>query len=176
MKTPLLLLLITVLQPVFGQSCPYNNALAKNGTCVQCAVLEFPNDTNCVPYSSRSAKMAADRAAPVDSGNTAWMLTASALVMVMTPALGMFYAGLVGENNVLNTMLMSIVSIAIVTVSWVLFGYSFAFGPGNGRFGMGEWAALNEVGMTPSAVYGINIPHVIFIAFQCMFAQIKRLP
>jgi len=107
-----------------------------------------------------------------DHGNTAWMLAASAFVMIMTPAVGFFYAGLAGEKSAANTILMSFITVAIVTVQWFLFGYSFAFGPGNGWFGSFQWGALNNVGFTPSGAYGYNIPHVVYCVFQCMFAQI----
>ena len=107
-----------------------------------------------------------------DHGNTAWMLAASAFVMIMTPAVGFFYAGLAGRESAANTILMSFITVGIVTVQWFLFGYSFAFGPGTAGWGSFQWGALNDVGFAPSGAYGYNIPHVLYCVFQCMFAQI----
>ena len=155
-------------------NCPYNYAQLPNGSCVTCETWQYPGPGgHCIAYPSHADKLAGDRAMPIDNGNTAWMLAATALVFMMTPGLGFFYAGLAGENTAINTMMMSLVSIAITTVSWVLFGYSFAYSStGNGRFGSGDWAALQGIGKLPSPVYGTNIPHSLFAAFQCMFAQI----
>lgn len=140
-----------------------------------CAVNEFTNSTgSCVPYESRLAKAAAlegDQAA-LNSGNIAWMLAATALVMIMTPGLGLFYAGLSGERSAANTILMSFVSMAIVSVQWFLFGYSFAFAPNLPGWGSFAWACLLPIGMKPSGLYGYGIPHLLFVAFQCQFAQI----
>jgi Amt family ammonium transporter len=155
-----------------AETCPYNNAQFDNGTCMPCGGLQYPEGDHCVNYKSKKAKLAGDFAATLDTGNTAWMLASSALVMIMTPALGFFYAGLAGEENAINTMMMSIVSITIVTLSWVLFGYSFAFGPGNGRFGSTDYVAMHNLGELISPAYGVNVPQVIYVAFQCMFAQI----
>jgi len=100
------------------------------------------------------------------------MLAGSALVMIMTPGLGFFYAGLVGEETAANTIMMSMVSVALVSVQWLFFGYSFAFGPGTPGFGTFEWAAFLGVGEAPSGAYGSAIPHLVYAIFQCMFAQI----
>jgi Amt family ammonium transporter len=154
--------------------CPYNNALLLNGTCVPCGTWQYPTSAGqCVNYASKGDKLGADIGRRIDSGDTAWMLVASALVFMMTPGLGFFYAGLAGENTAINTMMMSLVSIAISTVSWVLFGYSFAYSSlGNDSWGGGDWAALVRVGKSPSGSYGTGIPHVLFAVFQCMFAQV----
>lgn len=92
--------------------------------------------------------------------------------MIMTPGLGLFYAGLSGAESAANTILMSYVAMAVVTVQWFLFGYSFAFGPGTEGFGSFAWGGMTDVTLAPSAVYGWNIPHLLWCIFQCMFAQI----
>ena len=106
----------------------------------------------------------------IDTGDTAWMLVATALVLMMTPALGLFYAGLVRSKNTLNTFMMSIAAIAIATVSWAAIGYSLAFdgdGPLIGGFGH---AFMSGVGFEPRA--GTTIPHLVFFAFQATFCII----
>ncbi len=106
----------------------------------------------------------------IDTGDTAWMLMATALVLMMTPALGLFYAGLVRSKNTLNTFMMSIASMAIATVSWTAIGYSLAFdgdGPLIGGFGH---AFLSGVGFEPRP--GTTIPHLLFFAFQASFCII----
>jgi Amt family ammonium transporter len=106
----------------------------------------------------------------IDSGDTAWMLAATALVLLMTPALGLFYAGLVREKNTLNTFMMSIGAIAIALVTWCLVGYSLAF-DGDGKILGGlHNAFLNDVGFTPRD--GTTIPHLVFFAFQATFCII----
>src|SRR5215218_9699352 len=106
-------------------------------------------------------------AAAVDSGDTAWMLAATALVILMTPALGLFYAGLVREKNTLNTFMMSIAALAVATVAWAVIGYSFAFDDGNGIIGGFGHAFLQGVDFTPRE--GSTIPHLLFFAFQASF-------
>src|SRR5215211_7834110 len=115
----------------------------------------------------------------LDSGNIAWMLTASALVLFMTPGLGFFYGGLTRNKNVLGTIMQSFITTGIVAVLWVLVGYSLAFGPdqGLGLIGNFKWAGLDGVtgaigGPREGANYGLNIPHLLFMAFQMMFAII----
>ena len=78
----------------------------------------------------------------VDTGDTAWMLIATALVILMTPALGLFYAGLVREKNTLNTFMMCIAALAVATVTWAAIGYSFAFSEGNGIIGGFDYVFL----------------------------------
>jgi ammonium transporter, Amt family len=107
----------------------------------------------------------------VDTGDTAWMLAATALVILMTPALGLFYAGLVRSKNTLNTFMMCIAALAVATVTWAAIGYSFAFSEGNGIIGGFDYAFLKDVTFTP-----INedstIPHLVFFAFQASFCII----
>src|SRR5687768_15149903 len=103
----------------------------------------------------------------IDTGDTAWMLIATALVIMMTPALGLFYAGLVREKNTLNTFMMCIAALAVATVTWAAVGYSFAFDEGNAIIGGFDHAFLNGVGFEPRE--GSTIPHLLFFAFQASF-------
>ncbi|MEA2466406.1 MAG: ammonium transporter, Amt family [Thermoleophilaceae bacterium] len=106
-------------------------------------------------------------AAQVDSGDTAWMLAATALVILMTPALGLFYAGLVRSKNTLNTFMMCIAALAVATIAWALVGYSLAFdGDGSIVGGFGH-AFLQDVTFVPRD--GTTIPHLVFFAFQASF-------
>lgn len=108
----------------------------------------------------------------ISAGDTAWMLVATALVMFMTPGLGLFYGGMVRTKNVLGTIMQSFMCLGIVSVLWVLFGYSISFGPDLGGFiGSLDWAGLVGVGDKPGP-YSDKIPHLLFCAFQLMFAII----
>ncbi len=114
----------------------------------------------------------------IDSGNTAWVLAASALVLFMTPGLGFFYGGLTRNKNVLATIMQSFITTGVVAILWVVVGYSLAFGPdsGKGLIGNFDWVGLKDVGAAPGgpngAIYGLAIPHLLFMAFQLMFAII----
>ncbi|HEY3079439.1 MAG TPA: ammonium transporter [Chloroflexota bacterium] len=109
----------------------------------------------------------------INSGDTAWVLGSTALVMIMTPALGFFYAGLVRRKNVLATIMHSFFILCLISVQWVLFGYSLAFGPDVGSIIGGlNWVGLNGVGLAPNPDYAPTIPHELFMAFQMMFAII----
>jgi ammonium transporter, Amt family len=108
--------------------------------------------------------------AKVDTGDTAWMLVATALVLMMTPALGLFYAGLVRSKNTLNTFMMSIGAIAVAAVTWALLGYSLAFDGDGSLIGGLHHVALHDVGFTPRD--GTTIPHLVFMAFQATFCII----
>lgn len=103
----------------------------------------------------------------IDTGDTAFMLVSTALVMMMTPALGLFYAGLVRSKNTLNTFMMSVAALAVVGVSWALVGYSLAFSEGNGVVGGFDFIFLNGVGL--DAPEGLTIPHVLFMVYQGTF-------
>jgi Amt family ammonium transporter len=103
----------------------------------------------------------------IDAGDTAWMLAATALVLLMTPALGLFYAGLVRAKNTLNTFMMCVAALAIATITWALLGYSLAFAHGNGLVGGLDYALLRGVAFAPRA--GTHIPHLLFFAFQATF-------
>jgi Amt family ammonium transporter len=109
-------------------------------------------------------------AGKVDTGDTAWMLAATALVLLMTPALGLFYAGLVRSKNTLNTFMMCVAAIAVATVTWALVGYSLAFdGTGDLIGGLG-YLGLQDVTFEPRE--GTTIPHLLFFAFQATFCII----
>jgi Amt family ammonium transporter len=103
----------------------------------------------------------------ISAGDTAWMLAATALVLLMTPALGLFYAGLVRAKNTLNTFMMCVAALAVATIAWALVGYSLAFdGDGSIVGGLG-YVALQGVAFAPRA--GTHIPHLLFFAFQATF-------
>jgi ammonium transporter, Amt family len=110
-------------------------------------------------------------AAKIDTGDTAWMLAATALVLLMTPALGLFYAGLVRSKNTLNTFMMCIAAIAIAAVTWAAIGYSFAFGNANEIIGGFDYAFLKDVTFAPRDEVS-TIPHLVFFAFQATFCII----
>jgi ammonium transporter, Amt family len=119
--------------------------------------------------------LGADGSTTLDTGDTAWMLAATALVMIMLPGLALFYGGLVRRKNVLSTIMHSFFGLAIVSVVWVLVGFSLAFGKdvnGWGLIGNLDYVGFFNVGLTPSAVYAVTIPFVLFAAFQLMFAAI----
>ncbi|HEY4894863.1 MAG TPA: ammonium transporter [Solirubrobacteraceae bacterium] len=105
--------------------------------------------------------------AAINAGDTAWMLVATAMVLLMTPALGLFYAGLVRSKNTLNTFMMSIAALAVATVTWAAVGYSLAFDRGNGFVGGLGYAFLHGVAFAPRT--GTHIPHLLFFAFQATF-------
>src|ERR1044072_3892640 len=115
----------------------------------------------------------------MDSGDTAWMLMSTALIMIMLPGLALFYGGLVHRKNVLSTVMHSFFGLALVTVVWVIVGFTLAFGPdvslpivGSGVIGGLDFPMFNNVGLEPSTVYAVTIPFVLFAAFQLMFAAI----
>lgn len=120
-----------------------------------------------------AAKEAAAAASQISGADTAWVLISAALVMLMTPALGFFYAGLVRRKNVLATIMHSFFILALISVQWVLWGYSLAFGPDiGGLIGSLHWFGLEGVGAEPNADYAKTIPHLAFMMFQGMFAII----
>jgi ammonium transporter, Amt family len=110
----------------------------------------------------------------ISAGDTAWVLMSAALVMLMTPGLALFYGGLVRRKNVLSTIMHSFFILALVSVTWVLWGYTLAFGPdtGLGLIGGLDWLGLEGVTGEPSSVYATTVPHLAFMAFQMMFAII----
>jgi Amt family ammonium transporter len=110
----------------------------------------------------------------VDSGDTAWMLTSSALVLMMTaPGLALFYGGMVRRHNVLGTIMQSFILMAVISIQWVLWGYSISFGPDvHGLIGSLSWVGLNGVGLQPYPGYAATIPHQTFMIYQLMFAII----
>ncbi len=122
------------------------------------------------PSSTLTLSLLAQAAATtIDSGDTAWMLVASALVLLMTPGLALFYGGMVRKKNVLATFMYSFYALALVTVQWVVIGYSLAFGKTHGGLiGGFDFALLNNVGVEPRG----TVPHLAFMAFQLKFAII----
>ena len=108
--------------------------------------------------------------AMVDTGDTAWMLVSTALVLLMTIGLGLFYAGLVRAKNTLNTFMMCVAALATATITWALVGYSLAFDGENSIIGGLDHALLNGIGFEPRD--GTTIPHLVFFAFQATFCII----
>lgn len=134
------------------------------------------------PFFLFAADGAAEPTPYIDSGNTAWMIVATALVLLMTiPGLALFYGGLVRQKNVLNILMQCFILTAAITLEWVFFGYSLSFGSSTGflapYIGGFDWAFLNGIGVSDVSPYYISqatarIPHLLFVLFQCMFAII----
>ena len=110
----------------------------------------------------------------MNSGNTAWVLMSTALVLLMTiPGLAFFYGGLVRRKNVLSILMQCFIILCVISIQWVLYGYSLAFGPDfHGIIGNLNWAGLRGVGPLPNPDYAATIPHSVFMIFQMMFAVI----
>ena len=109
----------------------------------------------------------------VNTGDTAWLLMSSALVMLMTPGLALFYGGMVRRKNLLSTMMMSFACLGMVALLWVVYGYSLSFGTDySGIIGGFNFLGLNNVGQDPSSTYATTVPHLAFMIFQAMFAII----
>jgi len=109
----------------------------------------------------------------IDTGDTAFILAAAGLVLLMTPGLALFYGGMVRSKNVLGTILQSFILISVICLEWVYIGYSMSFGPDVGGFvGDLSWFALNGVTSAPSPDYATTIPQTVFMIYQCMFAII----
>src|SRR5881409_1629800 len=113
-------------------------------------------------------------ASKIDKGDTAWMLTSTALVLLMTtPGLALFYGGMVRQKNALATLMQSFIILAVISIQWVLWGYSLAFGPDKGGIVGGlDWIGLRGVGTEPYDAYSKTIPHKVFMLFQMMLAVI----
>jgi Amt family ammonium transporter len=110
---------------------------------------------------------------PINTGDTAWLLVSSALVMLMTPGLALFYGGMVRRKNILSTLMMSFACLGLVGLLWVLYGYSLSFGTDHaGIIGGFDFLGLNNVGQDPSLIYATTVPHLAFMIFQAMFAII----
>ncbi|MHB1127828.1 MAG: ammonium transporter [Bacillota bacterium] len=111
--------------------------------------------------------------APINTGDTAFMLLATALVMLMTVGLALFYGGMVRKKNVLGTIMHSFILIAVISLQWLLIGYTLSFGPDKGHLIGGlDWIGFKGVGFSPNADYAATIPHQAFAMFQMMFAII----
>jgi Amt family ammonium transporter len=109
----------------------------------------------------------------IDAGDTAWLLTSTALVMFMTPGLALFYGGLVRAKNVLGTIMQSFAALGVVSVLWVLIGYTLSFGHSiGGVIGGLDFLGFRGVGQAPSAAYATSTPHIAFATYQMMFAVI----
>ncbi|HNX68155.1 MAG TPA: ammonium transporter [Candidatus Omnitrophota bacterium] len=118
--------------------------------------------------------LAAEGSTPgINAGDTAWILVSAALVFLMTPGLAFFYGGLVRKKNILSILMQCFMLAAMITLQWVVFGYSLSFGPDiKGMIGTLGWAGLHGVGPEPFADYSATIPHQLFMIFQAMFAII----
>src|SRR5688500_13756802 len=136
---------------------------------------------NVLGQTTTSTAVADDRVARLETaltnaqmaGDNAWMLTCSALVLMMTgPGLALFYGGLVRKKNVLATMMQSFILMALVTVLWAIYGYSVAFSEGNAFFGNLNYILLTDVGSAPNTNYAATIPQQTFMIYQLMFAII----
>ena len=115
----------------------------------------------------------AETAVRLDTGDTTFVLICSALVMLMTPGLALFYGGMVRTKNALSTIMQSFFIVGLISVQWVLIGYSLSFGPDiNHLIGNLSWLGLNGVGPEPNADYAATVPHMAFMIFQGMFAVI----
>jgi Amt family ammonium transporter len=124
---------------------------------------------------AQTAPAASPAPAPeASAADTGFMMVAAALVMLMTPGLGLFYGGMVRRKNVLATFQQSFILCGVIALQWVLFGYSLAFGPDafSGLIGGLNFFGLNNVGLEPNADYAAKIPHQLFMVYQCMFAVI----
>lgn len=147
--------------------------------CLTVSNLTIAQETPAAPGVSAPASAPSAAAAPtpapkIDKGDTAWLLTSSALVLMMTiPGLFLFYGGLVRRKNVLGTIMHSFIIVAVISIQWALWGYTLAFGVDiNGIIGDLSWLGLKGVGAEPNADYAATIPHAAFMVFQMMFAVI----
>ena len=125
-----------------------------------------------MPASAEETMAASAPAPKIDTGDTAWVLISTALVMIMTPGLAFFYGGLVRRKNYLSVLMQCFIALAALSIQWVLIGYSLSFAPSNGFWGGLKWFGLNGVGFEPYSDYSATIPHQAFMIFQAMFAII----
>ncbi len=108
----------------------------------------------------------------INQADTLFVLLSAAFVMLMTPGLAFFYGGMVRRKNILSVLMQCFVALCLLSLQWILFGYSLSFAPGNGFWGGLSWFGLNGVGAAPYAGYSATIPHQAFMVFQMMFAVI----
>jgi ammonium transporter, Amt family len=134
------------------------------------AAQETATEGQIVP--SAQIPVAAEPPPKADTGDTAWVLISAALVLLMTPGLAFFYGGMVGRKNVLGILMQCFIILCVISVQWVLFGYSLSFAPGKGFWGSLQWIGLAGVGFEPYKDYAATIPHQLFMAYQMMFAII----
>jgi Amt family ammonium transporter len=146
------------------------------GLCLLIAAIFSPialAAEGAAPAPAPAAAAAPAEPPKVDAGDTAWVLASAALVMIMTPGLALFYGGMVRTKNALSTIMQSFFIVGLISVQWVLWGYTLAFGPDVGHLIGGlDWLGLNGVGQEPNADYAATIPHMAFMIFQAMFAVI----
>lgn len=110
---------------------------------------------------------------PINAADTVWVLVSAAMVMIMTPGVAFFYGGMVRRKNFLSTLMMCFVTLGLIGLLWVIYGYSLSFGPDKwGIIGGLNFFGLNGVGQNPSTIYATTIPQFAFAAFQAMFAVI----
>jgi Amt family ammonium transporter len=129
--------------------------------CFSIGLLLFPMNA----YAQTTGK--------IDTGDTAFLLLSAALVMLMTPGLAIFYGGMVRKKNVLGTIMQSFIAIAVISIQWILYGYSLSYGPDlHGIIGNLDWIGLRGVGVEPNPVYAPTVPHIAFMIYQAMFAVI----
>ncbi|MCX5804032.1 MAG: ammonium transporter [Proteobacteria bacterium] len=141
--------------------------------CIAMVVTVFAEEpkTAPAPVAAQSAPVA-ESPSKVDTGDTAWVLISTALVMLMTPGLAFFYGGMVGRKNVLGILMQCFTILCVISIQWVLYGYSLSFAPGKGFWGGLDWIGLKGVGFAPYKDYAVTIPHQLFMMFQAMFAII----
>jgi Amt family ammonium transporter len=142
--------------------------------CVMAGSIIFIQESGAqpVPLTAAESPVQTQVHPKIDKGDTAWMLVSIALVMFMTPGLAFFYGGMVRRKNVLGILMQCFTVLGIITVQWILFGYSLSFAPGKGFWGGLEWIGLSGVGAMPFKDYAPTIPHEAFMIFQAMFAII----
>lgn len=117
--------------------------------------------------------VAADGSGIINAGDTAFLIICTGLVMIMTPGLAFFYGGMVRSKNVLSILMQSLFVMGLISVQWIIFGYTLSFGPDmGGIIGSLRWSGLSGIGLKPSDVYASTVPHMVFALFQLMFAII----
>lgn len=124
------------------------------------------------PAGAETAAGTPGAVSPIDTGDTSWVLISTALVLLMTPGLAFFYGGMVGRKNVLGILMQCFTILCVISVQWVLFGYSLSFAPGKSFWGGLSWIGLSGVGLEPYKDYAATIPHQLFVVFQMAFAVI----
>jgi ammonium transporter, Amt family len=127
---------------------------------------------DAAPATTGTAAAPADPWAGLNAGDTAWLLASAALVLIMTPGLAFFYGGMVRKKNVLSVLMQCTIIMCLVSVQWVVIGYSIGFAPGNSLFGSLDYALLGNMGNLAPAAYGSSVPHLAYMIFQAMFAII----
>lgn len=110
----------------------------------------------------------------MNSADTAWVLACAALIFIMTPGVALFYGGMARRKNILSIMMQCFLIMCLISLQWIIYGYSLAFGPdtGHGIIGGFDWVGLKNVGLQPNAGYSTTVPHLAFMIFQAMFAII----